>query len=140
MTNHVICDVIFLNFTNFTKSSPFWTTQLDFFETYIGCQVVESDQRNDLEKYFFNTMSRFWLMTSFVTSLCLILLILPLHRLFGTTQLDLYEIFIRSKVVLHDQKNILVKYWFDTMSRIWPMTYFMTSFCYILLILPLHHL
>ena len=49
-------------------------------------KVVQRDLRNTLKKSLFDTMSRFSLMTSFVTSFCSISLILPLHRLFG--QLD----------------------------------------------------
>ena len=83
-------------------------------------QIVQQDLRNLLTKYLFDTMSRFWLMTSF----CSISLILPLTRLFWATRLEFYEIFIRSKIVERDLSNILKNIFFYTMSRFWPMTSF----------------
>ena len=35
LTYNVICDVILLYFTNFTSSSPFWATWLDFYKMFI---------------------------------------------------------------------------------------------------------
>ena len=69
-------DVILLYFTNFTTYSPFWATRLEFYEIFIRSKIVERDLSNILKKSFFDTMSRFWPMTSFVD------LILLLHRLF----------------------------------------------------------
>ena len=83
-------------------------------------------------------MSHFWSMTSLVRSFCSISLILPLRRFFE--QLDLiFTKCLWSKIVQHDQRKILVIYFFDSVS-IWSMTSLETSFCSITLILPLHRL
>ena len=55
----VISDIILLYFTNFTTSSPLWTTRLDFYEIFMRSKDVQHDQRKILAKHFFDTMSRF---------------------------------------------------------------------------------
>ena len=47
---------------------------------------------------------------------------------------------MRSKVVQHEQRNNLAKYYLDIISRFGPMTSFVTSFALISLILPIHRL
>ena len=77
-----ICDVTLFNFTNFTSSLPFRTTQLDFFEIYIRSKVVQSHQKDNLEKHFLIPCFVFDLWRHLLTSFCSISLILPLNRLF----------------------------------------------------------
>ena len=68
MIYDVISDVILLYFTNFTTSLPLLSTQFDFYEISVRSAVVQHDQRNNLAKYQFDTMSHFGTTTSFVTS------------------------------------------------------------------------
>ena len=78
-------------------------------------------------------MSCFCSMTSFVRSLCYISLNLPI--LFAT---EFLPSIIIGKVVERDQRNILVRYHFDTMFRFRPTTSFEGQSALITLILPLH--
>ena len=92
-------------------------------------QIVQQDLRNILTKYLFDTMSRFWLMTSFVDVILLYFTNFTTSSPFWTTRLEFYEIFTRNKVVQRDLRNTLKKSFFDTMSCFWLMTSIVTSFC-----------
>ena len=126
-----LCDVILFYFTNFTTSSPFWTTQLDFYEIFTTSEIVQHDQRKILAKYFFDVMSRSWLMALFIDVILLYFTNLTTSSLFWATSLDFHEIFMWNKFVLHDQRSNLAQYYFDIMSRFGPMTSFITFCSYV---------
>ena len=90
------------------------------------------------KKNVFDTMSHLWPMTSFVDVILLYFTNFTTLSPFWATSRDFYEIFISSKVLHIDQRNILGEYVFNTMYIFWPLTSFVTSFCSISLILPLH--
>ena len=81
----------------FTKylwySSPFRGTSLDFYLSFITDKVVPHDQQNILAKCFFDIMSCFWPLASFVTSFS------PISLIFN---LNFTKIFMNSKLVQHD--------------------------------------
>ena len=132
----VISDVILLNFTNFTTSSPFWTTRIDFYEICIRSKVLWYDQRKILAICFFDTMSVFLIYVVVNDVILLCFTDSTTSSPFWATSLYSYGIFIISKVVQHDQRKILAIYFYDT------MTYedLLTSYCSVSLILPLHRL
>ena len=66
-------------FTNFTTSSPFWATLLDFYEMFLIGKVGERDQRNILVKYFLWCVL-LWTYDVLLVSNCSISLNLPIHR------------------------------------------------------------
>ena len=103
-------------------------------------KIVQRDLRNILKKSFFDTISRFWHMTSFVDVILLCFTNFTTSSPLWTTQLDFYEIFMRSKVVQQDLRKILAKSLFDAKSLFWLMTFFVTSFSSISLIFPLNRL
>ena len=117
----------------FTKylwySSPFRGTSLDFYLSFITDKVVPHDQQNILAKCFFDIMSCFWPLASFVTSFSPISLIFNLNFKKYLWIVSLFNM---------TTWKILEKSY--TMSYFWPKTSFLTSFCYISLILPLHRL
>ena len=128
----VISDVILLNFTNFTTSSPFWTTRIDFYEICIRSKVLWYDQRKILAICFFDTMSGFliYAVINDVILLCFtgcgsLVVVVVASSPFWATSLYSYGIFIISKVVQHDQRKILAINFYDT------MTYedLLTSYC-----------
>ena len=137
MTSFV--DVILLYFTNFTTSSPFWTTRLEFYEIFTRSKVVQRDLRNTLKNLFliqcrvFDSWRQLW--RHFALSHQLVYLIAFLSDLTW---------FLRN---IYDEsncstrlKNILAKSLFDRMSRFLLMTSFLTSFCSISLTFPLNRL
>ena len=130
----VISDIILLNFTNFTTSSPFWTTRIDFYEICIRSKVLWYDQRKILAICFFDTMSVFLIYVVVNDVILLCFTDSTTSSPFWATSLYSYGIFIVSKVVQHDQRKILAIYFYVT------MTYedLLTSYCSVSLILPLH--
>ena len=124
----VISDVILLNFTNFTTSSPFWTTRIDFYEISMRSKVLWYDQRKIFAKYFFNTMSGFLIYVVINDFILLCFTDSTTSSPFWATSLDFYEMFIISKVVQQEQRKIFAKYYFDTIFRFLAMTSFVKSF------------
>ena len=59
LTYGVTCDVILLYFTNFTTSSPLWTTRLDFYEIFMRSKVVQHAQFL-ITCLFFDLWRHFW--------------------------------------------------------------------------------
>ena len=124
-------DVTLLYFTNFTTVMRFWTTELDFFEIFIRNKVFQRDQTNNLVKYFLKSKSRCLLMTLLVTSLSLISLILPFHRLFEQFNLIFTKYLLRTIFLTWPEEHFS-KEFFDDMSHFWLMTSFdgVISLCF----------
>ena len=80
-------------------------------------KVVQHDQRKIFAKYFFDTMSLCWLMTSFVDVILLCLTNFTTSS-FWTTPLDFYKICMRSEVVKHAQFLITCLF-FDLWRHFW---------------------
>ena len=78
-----------------------------FYEILIIRKVVQHDQRKILANCFFDTMSLFWLIMSFVDVLLLCFTNFTTWSPLWTTQLDFYEISMRSKV---EQRNNLANF------------------------------
>ena len=98
-------------------------------------KVVFHDQRNNLAKYYFDTISRFWPMTSFVTSFCAYSPMLSLNRLFKQLNLIFKTFLLGAKLFNMTRGTIWQKNY--TMSCFWSMTSFVRSLCYISLNLPI---
>ena len=97
------------------------------FTKYLWGEKLFSIIWNNLAKYYFDIISRFGPMTSFVTSFALISLILPIHRLFEQLNIILMKCLFWLKLC-----NVISRaFWTKTFLVFYLMTSFVTSFCYI---------
>ena len=112
---------------------PFEQLSLSFTKYLFRVKLFNMTRRTFWEKYFFNTVSLFWSYDVIGDVVLLTFTTFPTSSLFWTTQLNLNEIFVESKVVQHDQMNF-GKILFNTLSLFVSLTSFMMSVCSILLL------
>ena len=125
---------IFPLFCNFIA---FWSTFTWFLQNVFHGWSYLKWLEEDLATCFFIPPLIFSLMTSFVASFCYISLILELHHLFEQLKFIFKKCISWLKLFNMIRGNVWQHFY--TKSRFWPMTSFVTSFCYIF-ILQLHRL